>query len=100
MAAPAERAGRYVSTIWIPGDFLSEGVVLVSVAISTYIPDLLVHADARGAVAFRVMDRLDPESARGDYKGLIPGAVRPLLKWITCVEGARASRSEALIPEK
>jgi lipopolysaccharide transport system ATP-binding protein len=35
------------------------------------------------AVAFQVIDSLDGDSARGDYAGPFPGAVRPLLKWST-----------------
>jgi lipopolysaccharide transport system ATP-binding protein len=35
------------------------------------------------AIAFQVADSLDGDSARGDYGGVFPGAVRPLLKWTT-----------------
>ena len=73
-------AGRYVTTAWIPGNFLAEGTFLVEAAISTINP-VVVHAAERDAVAFQVMDSLDGDSARGDLGGHIPGVVRPLLHW-------------------
>ncbi len=74
--------GRYVSTAWIPGNFLAEGSVIVNVAVSTMDP-VTVHFTERDAVAFQVIDSLDGDSARGDYAGPLPGIVRPLLKWET-----------------
>jgi lipopolysaccharide transport system ATP-binding protein len=74
--------GRYISTAWIPGNFLSEGSLIVGAAISTPNP-VIVHFYERDAVAFQVIDSLDGDSARGDYAGPIPGVVRPLLQWIT-----------------
>ncbi len=73
-------AGRYVSTAWIPGNFLSEGSLIVGAAISTMEP-LRVHFFERDIVAFQVVDSLDGNSARGDFAGHVPGIVRPLLKW-------------------
>lgn len=75
-------AGRYVSTAWIPGNFLSEGSIIVGAAISTMDP-VIVHFYERDAVAFQVIDSLDGDSARGDYAGPMPGVVRPLLRWTT-----------------
>jgi lipopolysaccharide transport system ATP-binding protein len=74
--------GRYVSTAWIPGNFLSEGSMIIGVAVSTMDP-VTVHFYERDAVAFQVIDSLDGNSARGDYAGPIPGVVRPLLRWTT-----------------
>jgi lipopolysaccharide transport system ATP-binding protein len=74
--------GRYVSTAWIPGNFLSEGSLIIGAAISTMDP-VIVHFYERDAVAFQVIDSLDGNSARGDYAGHIPGVVRPLLHWTT-----------------
>lgn len=73
-------AGRYSSTAWIPGNFLSEGTLLVGAAVSTMDP-VRVHFFERDAVAFQVIDSLDGNSARGDFAGWIPGIVRPLLHW-------------------
>jgi len=74
--------GRYISTAWIPGNFLSEGSLIVGAAISTMDP-VTVHCYERDAVAFQVTDSLDGDSARGDYAGPMPGVVRPLLRWTT-----------------
>jgi lipopolysaccharide transport system ATP-binding protein len=74
--------GIYASTAWIPGNFLAEGHVFVTVVVSTYQP-LTVHFTERDAVVFNVVDSLDGNSARGDYAGLLPGIVRPILEWET-----------------
>lgn len=73
-------AGSHKSTVWIPGNFLAEGTVFVTAALSTYKP-LIVHFVERDAVTFRVVDSLDGDSARGDFSGVIPGVVRPILEW-------------------
>ena len=75
-------AGRYLSTVSVPGNLLSEGTVTVSVGMETVAPRLFqfyVH----DAVTFRVVDTLDGDSARGDYIGNIGGVVRPRLEWAT-----------------
>ena len=74
--------GRYVTSAWIPGNFLAEGTVLVGVALSTFDP-ATIHFFERDAVAFQVVDTLNGDSARGDYAGPMPGVVRPLLNWNT-----------------
>lgn len=75
--------GQYVSTAWLPGNFLSEGSLIVDVAISSHLPATLVHAYEREVVAFQVIDNLSADSARGDYAGSMPGVVRPLINWTT-----------------
>jgi len=74
--------GHYFSTVWIPGNFLSEGTMIVGAAMSTFQP-LSGHFYEREAVAFQVVDSMDGNSARGDYAGPMPGVVRPLLRWDT-----------------
>jgi lipopolysaccharide transport system ATP-binding protein len=81
----ARPAGRYVSTAWIPGNFLSEGSFLLDAAITTFIP-LRVHLHERSVVGFQVIDSMDGDSARGDYGGHFPGVVRPILEWDTSFE--------------
>jgi lipopolysaccharide transport system ATP-binding protein len=75
-------SGTYVSTAWIPGNLLAEGTLIVGAAISTLDP-VKIHLYERDAVAFQVVDSFEGDSARGDYAGSLPGAVRPLLKWET-----------------
>jgi lipopolysaccharide transport system ATP-binding protein len=74
--------GRFVSTAWIPGNLLAEGTLTVGAGIITEDP-FTIHCDDEHAVAFQVVDSLDGNSARGDFAGRIPGAVRPLLEWTT-----------------
>ncbi len=86
--------GRYVSRVIIPGNFLSEGILIVDAAISTMDP-VTVHAHEREAVAFQVIDSLDGDSLRGDYGGAIPGVVRPQLGWQTIAQEEPARAAEA-----
>jgi lipopolysaccharide transport system ATP-binding protein len=75
-------AGRYISSAWVPGNFLAEGTLFVQCYCMTLGPDT-VQFYVPDVVAFQVVDSLDGDSARGDYAGDMPGAVRPLLKWTT-----------------
>jgi len=80
-------AGRYVSTVQIPGDFLSEGTMFVGAALDTLDP-VIVQVYMLDLVAFRVIEKMDSDSARGDYAGKMGGVVRPLLKWRTQFSGS------------
>lgn len=76
------RPGRYVSTAWIPGNLLNEGTMSVSVFLSSSSPaKTLQHASELDVVAFRVVDLVEGDSAKGDWTGQWGGAVRPLLEW-------------------
>jgi lipopolysaccharide transport system ATP-binding protein len=68
--------------MWIPGNFLSEGVVIAGVAILNPNP-FYVHIHELDVVAFNIFDNLNGNSARGDYAGGFAGIVRPILKWHT-----------------
>jgi homopolymeric O-antigen transport system ATP-binding protein len=74
--------GRYVSTGWIPGNFLAEGTVMVDAALSSPSP-VVVHFHQREAIAFQVIDNLEADTARGDYQGPVGGVVRPVFNWTT-----------------
>lgn len=75
-------AGTYVSRVWIPGNFLAEGTVFVTIAATTFQP-MEVHFNERDAIIFNVSDSTEGNSARGDYGGSLPGVIRPLLDWET-----------------
>jgi lipopolysaccharide transport system ATP-binding protein len=76
--------GKYVSTAWIPGNLLGEGLFTVDVAVcSLGGPKFVNHAGASDAVSFHVHDPVEGDSARGRYTGSLSGAVRPLLEWTT-----------------
>ena len=82
---PREK-GTYVSTAWIPGNFLSTGFISVDIGLSAHVPFVRVHSVYAGAVGFQVVDLFDGESARGDYLGIFPGVIRPLVRWTTDYE--------------
>lgn len=82
----AEReAGRYTSSVTIPGNTLSEGTVFVTIGAATHQPHE-VHFNERDAVTFNVTDSPDGDGARGDFAGPMPGVVRPVLAWKTEIE--------------
>jgi lipopolysaccharide transport system ATP-binding protein len=74
------RAGVVRSTVTIPGNFLAEGRVIVTAAVSTQNPTV-VHAIEHDAVAFQVVDRSVGDGVRGEWVGDLPGVVRPMLDW-------------------
>jgi lipopolysaccharide transport system ATP-binding protein len=84
-------AGQYVSTAWIPGNFLAAGTFSVDVAVSTHVPQPLVHAFTPQAVSFQVIDHFEGDAVRGDYMGEYPGVVRPMVDWTTRVRAAEES---------
>jgi len=87
--------GRYTSTAWIPGNFLSEGNLLVSVVIMSHVPETIIHAAATNAVTLQVLDNQEKDSARGDFVGPISGMVRPILEWSTDLSIDNESQSVA-----
>ncbi|RYE92909.1 MAG: ATP-binding cassette domain-containing protein [Myxococcales bacterium] len=74
--------GRYRSRLVLPGNFLSEGMCSVDVAVCTLDPFTL-HVSERGALAFHVHDPGEGDSVRAHHGGHWPGVVRPLLPWST-----------------
>jgi lipopolysaccharide transport system ATP-binding protein len=74
--------GRYVTTGLIPGNLLSEGAAIIGAAFRKLNPDRMLFWE-RDAVAFHVIDHPGEGTARGDFHGVIPGAIRPLLHWTT-----------------
>jgi lipopolysaccharide transport system ATP-binding protein len=77
--------GHYVSTAWIPGNFLAEGLLRVGAAVST-MATVQIHFFEEAVLAFNVIEGSLGYSARGDYTGPMPGLVRPLLSWTTQFE--------------
>ncbi|HVF30694.1 MAG TPA: polysaccharide ABC transporter ATP-binding protein [Pyrinomonadaceae bacterium] len=78
-----KEVGTYVTTGWIPGNLMSEGSFIVNCAVVTYLPNMVVHFNARDAVSFDVFDRMTGGTARGDFAGKMTGAVRPLVDFET-----------------
>ncbi len=76
-------AGRYVTTGWIPGNLLAEGMLIVNVGLWALEPVRERQCFERDVVAFHIIDSSDGDSARGDWGGDIKGVVRPMLTWET-----------------
>ena len=64
----------------VPGNFIAEGQVFIVVAVCSYNPDI-VHLLERDVVSFQIVDRSEGDGVRGDYGGIWPGVVRPMLDW-------------------
>ena len=75
--------GLYRSTCRVPGNFLAEGMVVVTPSITSMDPDVAVHARVQDAVSFQVVDRSEGDGTRGVFPPDWPGLVRPMLKWDT-----------------
>jgi lipopolysaccharide transport system ATP-binding protein len=76
--------GEYVTTAWIPGNYLNEGLTTVDVSIASLgFPKLSPQASGRSVVAFHVQDPAEGDSARGLFTGQWQGVVRPMLEWTT-----------------
>jgi lipopolysaccharide transport system ATP-binding protein len=71
-------AGRYCCQFVVPGNFLTEGRLSIGGAITTLAP-FYVHGFAQDAIGVVIEDACNPQGARGDYVGPLPGLVRPLL---------------------
>lgn len=75
-------AGRYTSTVTVPGNLLAEGMFSVDASLITLEP-VIPQFDAEEIICFQIFDSLDGDSARGDWTGNLHGVMRPFLKWRT-----------------
>jgi lipopolysaccharide transport system ATP-binding protein len=79
--------GDYTSTVWVPANFLNEGLYTVDVGVCSLGragAHKLVHQTAvREAVSFHVFDPGEGDSSKGRFPGHLRGPVRPLLDWTT-----------------
>ncbi|MEA3410993.1 MAG: ABC transporter ATP-binding protein [Pseudomonadota bacterium] len=74
--------GDYVSTAWIPGNLLSEGIFYVNPVMRA--PERRIrHFNEKDAVAFNIIDPAEGDSSRGHWTGRLSGVVRPMLRWET-----------------
>jgi lipopolysaccharide transport system ATP-binding protein len=75
-------AGKYLSTVWIPGNLLTEGTLFVAAGLLTVDPVIRQFFEPY-TISFQVIEPPQADGARGDYSGRITGVVRPLLEWVT-----------------
>lgn len=73
---------RYTSTVFIPGNLLSEGTLYCNCTLRVTNPDQLIFHE-KNVVRFMIYDTQEGDSARGIYGKRFYGVVRPLLKWTT-----------------
>jgi lipopolysaccharide transport system ATP-binding protein len=75
--------GRYVSTAWIPGDLLNEGILYIGAAMRTLNP-IVRRIRMDNAIAFQAVEVIKDHSNYDDHVGkFCGGVVRPILKWET-----------------
>jgi len=72
--------GTYTTVMWIPDHLLNDGRYLAGLATSTFVPEK-VHFYAKEALIFDVVE--DMEKRDVDYRGKMPGVIRPKLNWET-----------------
>ena len=84
-------AGRFVSTMWIPGGFLTEGGLSVSATMSSRNP-FVMHYSMSDAVSFQVIDGRAEDVTQVEDARTTGNAIRPVLLWTTRVETMYAPR--------
>ncbi len=75
-------AGKYKSTVWIPGNFFADGEIYVDCHMMTLHPNELQFAEQQ-TILFYVVENDSPDLARGDYTGRLQGLIRPKFEWQT-----------------
>jgi lipopolysaccharide transport system ATP-binding protein len=70
--------GVYTSRVKIPPHFLNDGQYTVGVALTTLLPHVL-HFYEKEALRFEVVE--DMELRQTQYRGVMPGIIRPILEW-------------------
>lgn len=76
------KKGIYETSVLIPANFFSEGLIYFSVALMSYEP-FKVYQHLEKIISIIVVDKMKGFSARGKYSGIFPGLIRPKLKWTT-----------------
>ena len=72
--------GKYKTKAELPPHFLNDGKYIVGIAISTLLPHI-VHFFEEDALRFEVIENMKHRNT--DYRGVMPGTIRPILKWET-----------------
>jgi lipopolysaccharide transport system ATP-binding protein len=78
----AYKVGIYQTIVWFPNNFLSEGYHFCGIAAMSYKGVFRVHFHDVNKFSFTIIDEFVENTARGsEYKGKIPGVIRPILDW-------------------
>ncbi len=88
-------AGRYVTSICVPANLLSEGTLFVGAGVQMTEPlvDLFYQPDA---IAFRAVGDPKPDHMHAHRRGQGKGVVSPLLKWTTQIYPNGQRKTETL----
>ena len=94
-----EAAGRYMSTVWIPPNFLNVGLYWINIVLGT--PDPLIrHVFQEDVLSFNVYETIDlAGTSRGRYARQFPGPVRPLLHWETEAAPSKPNPAAQIFPQ-
>lgn len=76
-------SGKYLSRVSVPGNFLCEGPIYVNLIMWAMEPSTQLEFNERDVLSFQVIDNLDGDSARGEWKDDLPNAIRPIFNWVT-----------------
>lgn len=79
-AARHYEPGIYDTVVWMPKNFMAEGMHYCGIAAMSYKP-FTVHFHDVNQIGFNIIDRQDGSTVRGEYSGIFPGAIRPQLNW-------------------
>jgi lipopolysaccharide transport system ATP-binding protein len=77
--------GHYITRTEIPGNLLREGMISVSAGLVTINPIKMQFYES-DAVGFHVIDNLDADSSRGDWKWELGGVIRPMFTSTTQIK--------------
>ena len=72
--------GTYTTKVELPKHFLNDGKYIGGVAVSTLLPHI-VHFYEKDALRFDVIENMEYRNT--EYRGIMPGTIRPLLTWQT-----------------
>ena len=78
---PREK-GKYKSTMEVPADFLAPGKIFIHVAIVQIADEFVKHVNVTDALSINVIDDFSENSVRCGYNGVVPGFLRPRMKWV------------------
>ena len=74
------KKGNYRTTVWIPANLLQNDRIEISFACMRYNPfEILFHE--KKLITIDILDTLNTCTRNENYRGELPGLVRPILKW-------------------
>jgi len=79
------QAGRHHCIVRFPRNLFAEGLISVTVSVTTLCPTRS-HLAEQDAIHFQATEIQDGTTARGDYTDAITSALRPMLDWSVRVE--------------